>query len=58
MARICTRIGQKEQALGWLQKACDERSDHMVLVKVDPIFDDLRDDQRFADLVRRVGLVP
>jgi tetratricopeptide (TPR) repeat protein len=58
MARTCARLGRKEQALGWLEKAYNEHSDHMVLVKVDPIFDDLRTDPHFADLVRRVGLAP
>jgi DNA-binding winged helix-turn-helix (wHTH) protein len=58
IVRICARLGEKPRALGWLEKAYDERSDHLVLLKVDPLFDDLHTDPRFADLLRRVGLTP
>jgi DNA-binding winged helix-turn-helix (wHTH) protein/TolB-like protein/Flp pilus assembly protein TadD len=49
-------LGQKDQAFAWLEKAYAERSGWMVHLKVDPRFDSLRSDPRFADLVRRVGL--
>jgi hypothetical protein len=39
-----------------LDKAYNERSDFLTFLKVDPVFNDLRPDPRFADLVRRVGL--
>lgn len=55
LARMCARLGDKNRALGWLEKAYSERSDHLVLLKVDPIFDELRADPRFLDLLRRVG---
>jgi tetratricopeptide (TPR) repeat protein len=55
MARIFARLGEKDRVLGWLEKAYTERSDHLVLLKVDPLFDDLRSDPRFIDLLRRVG---
>jgi len=56
LARICARLGEKDQAIAWLEKAYKEHSDHLVLLKVDPILDSLRDDPRFTDLLRRVGL--
>jgi DNA-binding winged helix-turn-helix (wHTH) protein/TolB-like protein/Tfp pilus assembly protein PilF len=55
VARIYARLGQNEQALTHLEKAYEERLDHMVLLKVDPVFDPLRSDPRFADLIRRMG---
>jgi TolB-like protein/DNA-binding winged helix-turn-helix (wHTH) protein/Tfp pilus assembly protein PilF len=58
LVRIYMRLGQKEQALRLLEEAYKERLDHLVLLKADPILDPLRDDARFTDLLRRVGLVP
>ena len=49
-------LGEKEQALAWLQKAFDARAEGLVYIKIDPAFDDLRSDTRFQDLLRRVGL--
>ncbi len=56
---IYAGLGDKEQAFAWLQKAYEERDSSWLLdVNLDPRFDDLRSDPRFADLVRRVGLPP
>ena len=51
-----TRLADKEQAFAWLAKAEQERSRLIYDVKLDPIYDSLRDDPRFLDLLRRVGL--
>jgi hypothetical protein len=49
-------LGQKDLAFEWLDKAVDERSAHVVFLNVDPWYDGLRSDPRFAAIVRRVGL--
>jgi TolB-like protein/Tfp pilus assembly protein PilF len=49
-------IGDKDQAFVWLEKAYAEHSDTLTVLKVEPGFDSLRSDPRFADLVHRVGL--
>jgi TolB-like protein/Tfp pilus assembly protein PilF len=49
-------LDDKEQAFVWLEKAYDEKSNMLQLLKVHPYFDPVRDDPRFADLIRRVGL--
>jgi len=49
-------IGEKELALAWLSKAYEERSSWLTEIGVDPVWDDLRDDPRFQDLLRRIGL--
>jgi len=48
--------GRKEEAIALLQKAYAEHSNAVVGIKVDPIYDPLRSDPRFQDLLRRVGL--
>ena len=53
---VYTRLGDKEQAFAWLDKAVQERNSFALAIKVNPIYDKLRSDPRFADLVRRVGL--
>jgi eukaryotic-like serine/threonine-protein kinase len=55
-AIIYVGLGEKDQAFAWLEKAYDER-DHSLLstLKVDPLWDPLRSDPRFADLLRRIG---
>jgi serine/threonine protein kinase/tetratricopeptide (TPR) repeat protein len=49
-------LGELDEAFAWLDKAYDERSDALVYLKVEPTFDPLRPDRRFAELVHRVGL--
>jgi tetratricopeptide (TPR) repeat protein len=56
IAQIYLGLGDHEQALAWLEKACDERSVWLIWLGVDPKFDPLRSDPRFEDLLRRVGL--
>jgi serine/threonine-protein kinase len=55
-AVIYTGLGDKERALEWLEKAFDDRSLEMIFLKVDPRFDRLHSDPRFANLLRRMGL--
>ncbi len=56
MALIYIGLGEKDQALEWLENSYKERSDLLVYLKVEPRLDTLRSDQRFAELMRRVGL--
>lgn len=49
-------LGNKEQALAWLERAYQEKSAILQFLKVHPHFDPLRNDPRFADLIRRVGV--
>ena len=57
LAAVCSVLGRKDEAIGWLQKAVNERSICMPDMKGDPRFDSLRSDQRFADLLQRVGFI-
>ena len=58
VARDYIRLGDKDHAFEWLEKAYQEHSSFLLDLKVDPLFDPLRPDPRFQDLVRRVGLPP
>jgi TolB-like protein/Tfp pilus assembly protein PilF len=54
--RCLVALGDKERALAMLTKGLEERDNSLVAIKVEPQLDPLRDDPRFAVLVRRVGL--
>jgi adenylate cyclase len=56
MAYLYESVGDKEWAFVWLQKAYDEHNHEIVGLKTDLMWDGLRSDPRFEDLVRRVGL--
>jgi len=58
VARIHATLGNKEEALHWLDAAYRQRAEWMVLLKVDPCLDDLRPDPRFQDLMRRMNFPP
>jgi serine/threonine-protein kinase len=51
-------LGQKDQAFEWLDRAYDDRSDWMVLLRTEPVFDPIRSDARFQNLLRKVGSRP
>lgn len=50
-------LGDKDQAFAWFEKAFAERADGLTWLNVEPMVDPLRDDPRFHDLIRRIGLV-
>ncbi|MCA1838017.1 MAG: protein kinase, partial [Actinobacteria bacterium] len=56
LAYICAGLGEKDEALSWLEKGFEERAFQMQMLKVDPRLENLRDDPRFRELVRKVGL--
>jgi len=60
LALAYARLGRKDQAFVWLEKAYEQRSNvqQMVFLGVDPRFDALRSDPRFDDFLRHAGLPP
>jgi adenylate cyclase len=58
---IYAGLGEKDKALEWLEKSYEEHyvvGDGTADIKVDPVFDSLRSDPRFRDLLRRMNLQP
>jgi len=49
-------LEQTDQGFRWLTKASDERAFELIHLKVDARFDPLRDDRRFAAIMKRLGL--
>ena len=56
VATVFSGLGERDQAMIWLEKAIEERDPWLTGLKVDPMFDPLRSDPRFVDLMHRVGL--
>jgi TolB-like protein/DNA-binding winged helix-turn-helix (wHTH) protein len=57
LAQIFAALTDTEQTFKWLQLAYEDRAVWMSYLAVDPVFDSLRSDQRFQDLLRRVQLM-
>jgi serine/threonine-protein kinase len=58
VALVYAGLGERDKAFTWLETAYEEHSFNLSHLKVEPRFDPLRSDPRFADLLRRIGLPP
>ena len=56
MAVVHVALGEKDAAFAELEKAYQAHDWFLQRLKVDPFMDSLRNDPRFADLVKQVGL--
>jgi tetratricopeptide (TPR) repeat protein len=57
-AELFARFGDKERALADLAYAIKTRDHRMTQLKVNPVYDALRSDPRFLELLRRMKLTP
>jgi tetratricopeptide (TPR) repeat protein len=57
VATAYARLGDHDNAIAWLEKLYGERSAFMVTLQANPVWDPLRGDPRFQDLLRRAKLV-
>jgi len=55
-AMLYAQLGERDHALVWLERALAERDPVLLLVRVHPAFDSLRDDPRLEPLLRRAGV--
>jgi TolB-like protein len=56
IARIHLGLGEIDKAFEWLRKGIEERSYWIVFLKMDPVYDEIRSDPRFVDLLRAARL--
>ena len=56
IAEIYARIGQKTQALVWLEQAFNQRDSKLTYIRVEPAFDQMRSDAQFQQIAQRLGM--
>jgi hypothetical protein len=56
LAAVYVGLGKKEQAFAWLERDLAARSGDLVRINWYPPFDSLRNEPRFKDLLKRMGL--
>ncbi len=56
IAYIYAGLNDKDQAFEWLERAYQERSLCMTLLNFETVWDNLRPDPRFKDLLKRMNL--
>jgi tetratricopeptide (TPR) repeat protein len=56
LATIYAGLGEREEAFRLLEKGYQERSVGMLYLRVDPFWETVHSDPRYADLLRRIGL--
>jgi hypothetical protein len=56
LASLYAALGEKDKAFAALKESYNDRQGSLILMKVDPTWDPLRTDPRFAKLVQRIGL--
>jgi hypothetical protein len=49
-------LGNRDEAFIWLDRAVKTRASDLYLIGVDPMWDGLRDDARFRQVLRRLNL--
>jgi len=56
IAGIHVGLGENDRAIEYLEKSYAEHCHWLIYLHIDPSMDSLRDDSRFKDVLRRVGL--
>jgi TolB-like protein/Tfp pilus assembly protein PilF len=57
-AILCTALQDHDEALRWLEQACEVRDSGLFWLRVMPLYDPLHSDPRFQQILRRIGLAP
>ena len=57
-ANLYVRLGEKDAAFAWFEKVFEQRQPTILQFKIEPAYDSLRDDPRYAQLLSKIGLQP
>jgi tetratricopeptide (TPR) repeat protein len=56
LAIVYSGLGEKEKAINYLYDAYEKRESSLIYLKIFPLFDPLRDEIRFKELLKKIGL--
>jgi hypothetical protein len=56
VALVYVNLGEKDTAFLWLQKACQQNDPMRGGMRVDPMLDSIRSDQRYAEVLEKARL--
>jgi hypothetical protein len=56
VSMVYMSLGNMDATYDWLEKAYDDEAEWLLWLPVDPMFDGQRDDPRYKELVRKVGV--
>ncbi len=55
-ARVSVALGDRDAALAWLARSVEDHEQGCIHIRVEPAFDTIREDPRFVELLKHVGL--
>jgi TolB-like protein/Flp pilus assembly protein TadD len=58
LALIYAGLRERDEVFSWLEEAYKQRALFLAWINVEPLFDGVRSDPRFVDIVKRIGLEP
>jgi DNA-binding winged helix-turn-helix (wHTH) protein/tetratricopeptide (TPR) repeat protein len=58
IAAVYAALGDDKDCLDWLTKACSERASALIYINIDPVYDHMRRNPAFQNIVRCVHLLP
>ncbi len=56
IALVYTALGEKDEALEWLEKSYEKHEESLCSMGIDPKFDPIRDEPRFKEIMKKIGL--
>ena len=58
VALVYAALGETDEAFEWLEKSYQKHEESLCSIGIDPKFDLIREDPRFKEILKKVGLSP